>query len=243
MRFFAGILRGLFLVIMFAGSAAITAASLEYFDPASLAPFVVERLPVVTFASLWLAALKLHVASALVAFPMCLMLTTRWLQRRPRWHRWQGRATGLLILLGLVPSGCVLAFNAKGGVGVSAGFLLSGAVVAGAMIYGVRAARRRDLIGHAHAMRHVVAQMSVAVTSRAMLMGFDAAGVNPDVAYVIALWVPVVFSAVVAEAISRRIVFSFTNFFHTLQRIYHGPHPLVVLVRSRSSSRSIARHR
>jgi len=77
MRFFAGILRGLFLVIMFAGSAAITEASLEYFDPDTLAPFIIERLPTVKFASLWLVSLKLHVVSALVAFTLCLMSTTQ----------------------------------------------------------------------------------------------------------------------------------------------------------------------
>jgi hypothetical protein len=242
MRFFAGILRGLFLVVMFAGSAAIAAASLEYFDPETLAPFIVERLSVVKFASIWLVALKLHVVCALVTFPLCLMLTTRWLQRRPRWHRWQGRATGALVLVGLVPSGVVLAFEAKGGPWVSAGFLLSGAIVAGYMVYGVRAGRRRDLISHARAMRHVVAQMSVAVTSRAMLVGFDAAGVNQDVAYVVALWVPVLFSAAAAEAVSRRFAFSLTQLFNTLQRIYHGFPSIVPLVRSRSFSGSSARH-
>ncbi|MDX2052046.1 MAG: DUF2306 domain-containing protein [Polyangiaceae bacterium] len=240
MRVFAGILRGLFLAVMFAGSAAITAASLEYFDPDTLAPFIIERLPVVKFESLWLPALKVHVAAALVSFPLCLMLTMRWLQRRPRWHRYQGRLAGVLVLLGLVPSGAVLAFDAKGGAGVTAGFLLSGAIVAGCMAYGIRAARRRDMISHSRAMRHVIAQMSVAVTSRAMLIGFDEAGVNPDVAYVIALWVPVILSALVAEAVSRRFAFSFTQFIHALQRIYHGLSSFLVL-RSRSTSGSIAR--
>ena len=71
------------------------------------------------------------------------------------------------MLFALVPSGVVLAFDAKGGAIVTAGFLLSAAIVAGCMTYGVRAARRRDLLSHARMMRHVVGQMSVAVTSRA----------------------------------------------------------------------------
>lgn len=210
MRYFAGALRGLFLAVMFAGSASITAASLEYFEPGVVAPFVMERLGEVRFATLWLWSLKVHVACALVSFPLCLLLTMRWLQRRPQWHRWLGRVTGSLVLFGLVPSGMVLAFDATGGLAVSAGFWFSGAIVAVAMVYGVRAARRRDLNSHSRAMRHVVAQMSVAVTSRAMLIGFDALNVDPDLAYVTALWVPVLFSAGVAELISRRFAFNFS---------------------------------
>ncbi|HEX2878353.1 MAG TPA: DUF2306 domain-containing protein [Polyangiaceae bacterium] len=203
-RYASGVFRGLFLLLMFAGAAYITAASLEYFEPGVVAPFVMERLGEVRFATLWLWSLKVHVACALVSFPLCLVLTMRWLQRRPLWHRWLGRVTGTLLLVGLVPSGMILAFDATGGLGVSAGFWLSGAIVAVATVYGVRAARRRELNSHSHAMRHVVAQMSVAVTSRAMLIGLDTWSVDPDTAYVVALWVPVLFSAGVAEAISRR---------------------------------------
>jgi uncharacterized membrane protein YozB (DUF420 family) len=196
--------RGLFLLAMFAGATTISAASLVYFDPQEVAPFVIERLGDVRFEQLWLWSLKVHVACALVAFPVCLLLTMRWLQRRLVWHRWLGRVTGVLVLFGLVPSGMVLAFDATGGLGVSAGFWLSGAIVAAAMVYGVRAARRRDLKSHSHAMRHVVAQLSVAVTSRAMLIGFDTLGVDPELAYLVALWLPVLLSAGVAEAMSRR---------------------------------------
>jgi uncharacterized membrane protein len=124
---------------------------------------------------------------------------TRWLQRRAFWHRWIGRVSGSLVLVALVPSGVVLAFDAKGGTVVTLGFLLSAAIVATGVVHGVRSARRRDLAAHRHAMTHVVAQMSVAVTSRAMLIGMDAVGYDPDVAYVVALWIPELGSALVAE--------------------------------------------
>ena len=101
--------RGTFLLVMLAGSALITAASLAYFDPETLPPFVIEKLPV-RFEALWLASLKLHVASAALSFPLCLALMTRSLQRRPLLHRWLGRLTGTCVLLALVPSGIVLAF-------------------------------------------------------------------------------------------------------------------------------------
>jgi uncharacterized membrane protein len=195
--------RLLFLVTMLAGAALITATSLVYFDFEALPPFALEKLPL-RFEELWFAALRLHVASALVAFPLCLLLMTRFLQRRPAWHRRLGRVTGAAVLFALVPSGFVLAFDAKGGLVVSAGFLLSGALVFWFMLRGILAARLRELVAHRRAMLHVVAQMSVAVTSRTLMHALDLAGVDPDRAYVVALWVPVVASALIAEILARR---------------------------------------
>ncbi len=187
---------------MLAGAALITANSLVYLDFDAVAPFVVERLPE-RFASIWLLALRVHVAAALLSLPLCLVLMTRWLQRRAAWHRWIGRVAGAVVLLALVPAGAILALHAKGGAPVTAGFLLSGAILAAAMIHGVLAVRRRDVLAHRRSMRHVVGQMSVAVTSRALLVGFDAAGVDPSLAYVVALWGPLLATVAVVEAISR----------------------------------------
>ncbi len=192
------LLRHGFLASLWFGWALISWVSLEYFDPDVVATFVIERLPV-RHETLWLAALRLHVGSALVAFPLCIALSTRWLQRRRVAHRWLGRITGVAVVALLVPSGIVLSFEAKGGTWVTLGFLLSAAIVLWAMVRGVAAARRHDLSTHARAMGHVVAQMSVAVTSRALLMGLDVVGTDPDVAYVVALWGPVLASAAAAE--------------------------------------------
>jgi len=187
-----------FLLVMFAGSALITWYSLPYFDFETLPPFVIEKFPV-RFEKLWLFSLRVHVAAASLSFPLCLVLLTRWLQRRPVWHRRLGRTAGVLVLFGLIPSGAVLAFDAKGVNIVTAGFLLSAAIVVWGMVHGVMTARRRDLVAHRRAMLHVVAQMSVAVVSRAMLIVLDAAAVDPDVAYVLALWLPVPTCALVVE--------------------------------------------
>jgi hypothetical protein len=232
--------RWAFLLTMLAGSAAITAASLGYFDSETLPPFVIEKLPV-RFESLWLASLKLHVASALLSFPLCLALMTRSSQRRPLLHRWLGRITAALVLLALLPSGIVLAFDAKGGSAVTAGFLLSAAMVAAFLVSGIRAARRRDLVSHARAMRHVLAQLSVAVTSRALIVGLDAGGVDPELAYVVALWLPVLGSALLAELISRRP--RALNLIPTLQRVHRDVQALDPLVRVRSFVRPVARLR
>lgn len=239
-RWLAPLPRRAFLGVMLLGSAFITAASLAYFDFETLPPFVIEKLPV-RFESLWLASLRLHVASALLSFPLCLLLMTRTLQRRPQWHRWLGRFTGICVLLALVPSGVVLSFDAKGGALVTAGFLLSAAIVGGCMVRGVLAARRRELTSHARCMRHVVAQMSVAVSSRALIVGLDAAGIDPDLSYVLALWGPVLVSAALAELVSRRAGSSVPNPFHAVQRICRELNPLALLVRFRSAARPVTR--
>ena len=226
---------------MLAGSALITAASLAYFDFDTLPPFVIEKLPV-RFETLWLTSLRVHVAAASLSFPLCLALMTRALQRRAAWHRRLGRFAGMLVLLALVPSGVVLSFDAKGGKAVSAGFLLSAAIVAASMVRGVLAARRRDLILHRRAMRHVVGQMSVAVTSRALILALNALGVDPDVSYVVALWGPVLVSAAVVELISLQAV-SRTPCppVNPVERIHREVSPLAVLLRLRSFFRPLAR--
>jgi hypothetical protein len=186
------------MMTMVLGWALITYASLEYFDHEYVPTFVLEKLPV-RLERLWLSALDVHVTSALVTFPMCLLLATRFLQRRPQVHRYLGRATALALLLALVPSGVVLAFEAKGGIPGTLGFLLSGGIVFASTVIAVVSARRKELTLHAYAMRHVVAQMSVAVISRAMLIGLDYVGVEPEAAYLWALWVPVVGCALWVE--------------------------------------------
>ena len=232
-RFFAQVPRRLFLLTMLVGAALITASSLAYFDFGTVTPFVMEKLPV-RFEALWLASLRTHVAAALVTFPLCIALMTRTLQRRPALHRWVGRVTGMVVLLALVPSGVVLAFDAKGGRAVTAGFLVSAGIVAWFMVRGVLAARRRDLVSHRRAMTHVFAQMTVAVTSRALLTGLDSFGIDPELAYVVALWAPVLGSAAIAECLSLKPS-------QLIGRIRREVSPLALAHRLRSLARPLAR--
>jgi hypothetical protein len=146
----------------------------------------------------------------------------------------------VLVLFALVPSGAVLAFDAKGGPVVTVGFLLSALIIVASLIVGVRAARRRDLTLHARAMRHVVAQMSVAVVSRALLLALDAASVDPDVAYVAALWGPVLASAAVVEWLSRRPPVWSRKHLEFVERIGREISPLAVLLRVRALVRPVA---
>lgn len=199
-------MRALFTLVMLAGSALITWGSVSYFVDGDMHPFILEKLDEgLRFERVWTAALYTHVVAASLAFPACLALVSRTLMKRaPRVHRWLGRVTGVIVLFALVPSGAWMAFWAKGGAVSSVGFLASGAIVAVAMVQGVRTARRKDYVAHRRCTAHVLAQMSVAVTSRARLIAFDRAAVDPTVAYLVALWLPVVMSALAAELLTRR---------------------------------------
>jgi uncharacterized membrane protein len=187
------------------GSLAITATSAVYFDAEELPPFVIEKLPLPN-EELWLGALKAHVVAAAFALPACLLLlSTALLKKAPRLHRWLGRATGVVVLFALAPSGFYLSLFAKGGALSTAGFMLSGAIVVVAMVQGVRTARAKSFVAHRRAALHVLAQLSVAVTSRAMLFAFDAFDAEPDTAYLVSLWLPVIASALAVElSIPRR---------------------------------------
>jgi hypothetical protein len=197
------VLRAAITILLLLGSATITLASLVYFGE-DLAPFVMDKLPL-PLEDVWMLALKTHVVAAMVSLPACLFLFSATVQRRlPRVHRWVGRATGVILLFALVPSGFYLSLFAKGGLPSTIGFMLSGAIVAVGMVQGVRTARARRYVEHRRWVLHVIAQLSVAVTSRAMLFGFDAAGVDEELAYIVALWLPVVGSFIVAELLSAR---------------------------------------
>jgi Predicted membrane protein (DUF2306) len=196
-------LRVLALVALAVGSATITNASRSYFGE-DLAPFVIEKLPL-PLEDLWMRALQVHVIAAAFCLPACLLLSLAFVLRRaPRLHRWLGRTTGIVTLFALVPSGMYMACFAKGGVASTVGFMLSGVIVAVAMVQGVRAARARRFVEHRRHVLHVLAQMSVAVTSRALLFAFDAAGVDEQLAYLVALWVPVIASFALVELLSIR---------------------------------------
>jgi len=184
------LLGSVWMLGLLAGALVIGWASRVYFASDELAPFVIEKLPL-PHEDLWLGALKVHVVAASFDLPACLLLSSKRMLRFRRAHRWLGRATGLVILAALVPSGLYLSLYAKGGTAATVGFALSGVIVALAMGWGVRRARAKDYVGHRRCMLHVLAQLSVAVTSRALLNLLDAVGIDPDAAYLFALWAPV----------------------------------------------------
>jgi hypothetical protein len=192
----AGWLGCLALII---GSLTITVASAVYFRSDEVPPFMLEKLPL-PHENLWLALLRVHVVATSIALPACVGLTSARLRRTwPRLHRYLGRLTGAVVLLALVPSGLYLSLFARGGLPATLGFALSGAIVAFAMVRAVQTARHHDFVAHRRFSQHVLAQLSVAVTSRAMLYLFDAADINANVAYLVSLWLPVLGSAAACE--------------------------------------------
>lgn len=198
-------LRPMTVLALALGSAAITASSFVYFNADEYAPFVLEKLDLpVPNEARYVMALQAHVIAAAFALPACLLLLSRTLQRRAAGvHRWLGRITGSVTLLALVPSGFYLALFAKGGALSTAGFMLSGAIVAVSMVQGVRAARVGNYAAHRRYVLHVVAQMAVAVVSRAMLFVADIAGFDHDTAYLVSLWLPIAGCAMVVEWLVR----------------------------------------
>ena len=204
MRFLGKLLRRAWMLGLGLGALMIGWASRMYFDANEVSPFMIEKLPL-PHEDLWLAALKVHVVTASFALPACLLLSLKRMLRVPRTHRWLGRVTGMVVLAGLVPSGLYLSLFAKGGAPATVGFALSGLIVAVAMVQGIRRARAKDYVGHRRCALHVLAQLSVAVTSRTLLNLLDAVGIDPAPAYLFALWTPVLASVGFVEAyISRR---------------------------------------
>ncbi len=193
-------LRAGFVLTMLGGGVLIAHACLAYVREGDMHPFVLEKLPL-AHERIWMAALYVHLVTAPVAMLGCLVLTAPALVRKlPRVHRWLGRFVGLAVLAAVVPSGVFLAFTARGGLASTIGFLASGAIVAWAMVGAIVAARHGRFAEHRRYTAHVVAQMSVAATSRIMLVALSAASFEGENAYVAALWLPVVASALIAES-------------------------------------------
>jgi hypothetical protein len=221
----SSLIRSAWFLSLAAGTVLIAAGSLIYFDAEELAPFVIEKLPL-PLEGVWLFALKTHVIAAAFALPACLLLSLKVMFRVPRLHRWLGRVTGVVVLSALAPSGFYLSLFAKGGLPATLGFALSGVVVVAAMIKGVLTARAKDYVAHRRFALHVLAQLSVAVTSRALLFVFDAFGVDPDGAYLFSLWAPVLGSLFAVELlVSRR----------PSRRKHHEAHSHPVVVAHRQS--------
>lgn len=197
-----------FYSLMAVGVWLLWSASASYLELGEAHPFFLEKLPL-AHPALWLTALYVHVPSSLLALPACLVLSIGRVRRRwPRFHRWLGRVAAALVLLLVVPSGMYLACFAQGGLITTLGFWLTGLIAFAAMVKSVRSARARDMKAHRRFSGHVVAQLSVAVISRVLLVGAEEAGVYATWVYVAALWIPVLGCALVAELWTGPRVFS-----------------------------------
>jgi uncharacterized membrane protein len=188
-----------FHVAMWAGVWLMWSASASYWELGEAHPFFLEKLPL-AHPKLWLIATYVHVPSALIALPACLLLLVARVRTHfPAFHRWLGRVTGALVLCAVVPSGMYLAAFTQGGLLTTLGFWLTGLIAFVAMLKSIRSARRRDMRAHRRFSAHVAAQLSVAVLSRFLLVGAEELGWYGESVYTAALFVPVLGSALVAE--------------------------------------------
>lgn len=200
--------RSALFVLLWVGVAMMIAASASYIDLGESHPFYLEKLPLAR-PSLWLAALYLHVPSALLALPACLLLLVKRVRTRaPRLHRWLGRITGVLVLLGVVPTGMYLALFAQGGLITTLGFWLTGLIAFVAMAKSIQCARARDMKAHRRFGTHVAAQLAVAVISRFLLLGAEQIELYGEWVYIAALWLPVIACFLVAELLTGPRVWS-----------------------------------
>lgn len=189
------------------GAWAIGRGSVVYFREGREAPFVIDKDPLVApwLDTLWFVALRTHVLAAAFALLAVVVLLSRTLRAvAPRGHRLLGRVVAVVVVFAVAPSACVLAFAAKGGLPSTAGFLLSTGLTTWAMVRAVGAAREGREDEHRRFALHVTAQLSVAVTSRAILrLTFDTS-MDPTVAYWLSLWAPMLVGVVVVETLTRQ---------------------------------------
>ena len=109
----------------------------------------------------------------------------------------------VVVMVAVVPSAIVLSFVAKGGWPSTVGFVMSAGLTAVAMVRSVRCARARRVEAHRRWAWHVGAQLSVALSSRAILrLTFDT-DLDPTVAYWVSLWGPMIFGVVAVEILTR----------------------------------------
>jgi uncharacterized membrane protein len=191
-----------FVGLMAVGMWMMLEASASYLELGKAHPFFLEKLPLAR-PKLWRGALYMHVPSALFALPACVvLLSNRVRARMPRFHRWLGRITGVVILLAVVPSGLYLAFFATGGLITTLGFWLTGLITFVAMVNSIRSARAGNIKAHRRFSAHVAAQLSVAVFSRLMLVSAEQLELYDEWVYVTALWLPVIACAAIAELLT-----------------------------------------
>lgn len=205
---FSALLRMAGSFLLWVGVWMMVSASVSYLELRMAHPFIRSRLSH-GHPALWLTALCIHIPSALLSLPACLVLLSKRVRARfPEFHRWLGRVAFVLVVLGVVPSGLYLAFFARGGLITTLGFWLTGVLAFIAMLQSVQSARRRQMKAHRRWSTHVAAQLAVAVVSRFLLAGAVQVGLYRNWVYVAALWLPVIACALTAELLTDRRLFS-----------------------------------
>jgi len=83
--------------------------------------------------------------------------------------------------------------------------------------------------------------MSVAVASRALIVCFDFVGLDPDIAYIVALWGPVLGAVAVVERPALERTFSSFKPIQHVGGMFREASPLAIRLRIRNVVDSVAR--
>ncbi|MDP1798716.1 MAG: DUF2306 domain-containing protein [Planctomycetaceae bacterium] len=108
-----------------------------------------------------------HIVSGPLSLLLGLLLISERFRRRfPRWHRYLGRVQTAGVLLVVLPSGLVMAFDAAAGPFATLGFILLTLLTAGAMVLGWQAAVQRRFLIHRRWMQRSYLLLCSAVVLR-----------------------------------------------------------------------------
>lgn len=174
-----------------------------YFPPDFASGFLVGRREAFFAGYRW--AFYPHIAVGPVTLVLGTLLVSGTFRRRfPGWHRALGRVQGLIVLLGLVPSGLWMARFAAGGPAAGAGLAALALATAGSIGIGWRAALQRRFADHERWMFRTYLLLCSALVLRVGASLATAIGVTNPWYDPVAVWASWLGPLVIHE-IARRI--------------------------------------
>ena len=163
----------------------------DYFPPNFSSDFLLGRESHFFGSYQW--AFNVHVVAGPLSLLLGLVLiSSRFRQRLPQWHRRLGRVQAVAVLLLVTPSGFWMAFYAIGGPIAATGFAVLSVCTAFCMALGWRAAVQRRYRSHEHWMWRCYLLLCSAVIIRmiggfAVTTGLQSVWIDPIAAW--ACWV------------------------------------------------------
>ena len=203
-------LRALRSTLLICGSAVLLKVTGEtvwgyrgYVPPDFSTDFLIGRQS--TFFGWYAFAFYVHIAaSPLALLAGTLLLSDRFRQRFPRWHRRIGRVHLPVVLVLVAPSGAAMALRAAAGPVATASFVLLAIATIAYGVIGWRKAMRRQFVAHRRWMIRLHALLCSAVVLRVIGGAGRVAGVTSEWFDPVASWVCWLLPLAVAEWIVHR---------------------------------------
>jgi hypothetical protein len=160
----------------------------DYFPPNFDSDFLLGREPY--FRGLYGLAFYVHLVSGPPALAAGLLLVSeRFRQFAPQWHRRIGRVVVAGVLLLVAPSGLAMAWHARTGFIAALGLAMLALVTAACAVLGWKAAVDRRFAVHRRWMWRLFLVLSSAVVIRVIGGLATVAGHEPDWLYPLAAWI------------------------------------------------------